>query len=271
MSTSTDTTDAMAAIEAMAARLRDEYGAEAVILYGSRADGRARPDSDVDLMIIKAGQSGGAMARSREVDAALSELGKGYWLDTLVLTPRQIESMLAQGNHFMQDVILRGMVLCEDGGFGKLVELAKESYRMDPRESEFPEYWLRIAEQDWRRVERNLRVGDPEDAGFRLQQATEKFFKGYLIRQGWRLVRTHDLVKLLDDALHYDPTLERYREVCKSVTDYYFVGRYPVEPDFPGPPDMSDESVGTAIEEIAPLIERLRAGSARVDIDEQGG
>ena len=271
MSTSTNTTDAMAAIEAMAARLRDEYGAEAVILYGSRADGRARPDSDVDLMIIKSRASRGAIERSREVDSILSDLREGYWLDAHVATPDHIESMLAQGNHFVQDVILQGRVLYEDGCFGKYVELARKSYRMDPQESDFPEYWIKIAERDIRRMILLIDNDDPEGAGFHLQQAAEKFFKGYLIRQGWRLVRTHDLVRLLDDALEYDPTLEQYRDVCKLATDFYFGGRYPLELGYPEPPDMSDENVRAALAEIAPLIERLRAGSARVDIDEQGG
>ena len=268
MSTTTSTTDAMAAIEAMAARLRDEYGAEAVILYGSRADGRARPDSDVDLLIVKSEVSGGAFARSNDVDGLLSDIKGGHRLDTQVLTPWQIEDLLARGNHFVQDVILKGKVLYENGCFVEYVELAKESYRMDPQESDFPEYWIKIAERDNRRMLLLIDNDDPEGAGFHLQQAAEKFFKGYLIRQGWRLVRTHDLVRLLDDALEYDPTLERYRDVCKLVTDFYFGGRYPVEPGYPEPPDMSDENVRAALEDIAPLIERLRAGSAKPNTEE---
>ena len=271
MSTTTSTTDAMAAIEAMAARLRDEYGAEAVILYGSRADGRARSDSDVDLMIIKAEVSGGAIARSREVDALLSELREGYWLDTHIATPEQIEGMLAQGNHFVQDVILQGRVLYENGCFKKYVELARKSYNMNPQESEFPEYWIRIAEQDYDRVIILFDNDDPVGAGYFLQQATEKFFKAYLIRQGWRLRRTHDLGRLLDDAVRYDATLEQYRAVCELVSMYQFTGRYPrytLEAYYPDLPDMSDENVRVALAEIASLIERLHSGSAKPNTEE---
>ena len=84
MSTLADTTDAMAAIEAMAARLRDEYGAEAVILYGSRADGSARPDSDVDLMIIKDGISD-YQEQVSEVRSLLADLRGGLYLDVQYL------------------------------------------------------------------------------------------------------------------------------------------------------------------------------------------
>ena len=271
MSTLPDRTDAMAAIEAMAARLRDEYGAEAVILYGSRASGSARPDSDVDLMIIKSDAPGGMIERSLQVGDILSDFRRRYDLDARVATQRQIEGMLAQGNHFAQDVILQGKVLYEDGCFKRYVELARKSYAMNPQDSEFPEYWIRIAERDYDRMRRMFRDDDPEGAGYYLQRAAEKFFKAYLIRQGWRLVRTHNLVDLLGEASLYDPSMEGFRDVCDEVGKYYFASRYPWEDRWGGPPDMSDDSVRAALAEITPLIERLRAGSARADIDGQDG
>ena len=33
-----------------------------------------------------------------------------------------------------------------------------------------------------------------------LQEAVERYFKGYLIAKGWRLDRTHDLRKLVSEA-----------------------------------------------------------------------
>ncbi|MXY46865.1 MAG: HEPN domain-containing protein [Chloroflexi bacterium] len=116
-----------------------------------------------------------------------------------------------------------------------------------------------------------LLEGDfPRGAEYSLQQAVEKFFKAYLIRQGWRLQRTHDLVELLDDALQYDSTLEKYRSVCGLVTKYSLAVRYPEShSEMSDLPVMSDENVRAALAEIAPLIERLRMGSARSDTDEQ--
>lgn len=40
------------AVTRFAERLRDEMGAERVLLFGSRATGSARPDSDYDLIIF---------------------------------------------------------------------------------------------------------------------------------------------------------------------------------------------------------------------------
>lgn len=267
MGASLDTTDATAVIEAMAERLRDEYGAEAVILYGSRAQGIARPDSDIDLLIIKSDASGGAIKRSLDADAALSDVRGGYRPDTHVVTPEQIEWMLERGNHFAQDVILQGKALHDDGCFERYVELAKKSYNMSPQESDFPEYWIRLAGRDIRMFQILMREDEPEGAGFHLQQATEKFFKAYLIRRGWRLVRTHNLVDLLDEASLYDPSIAEFRDVCDEVRKYYFASRYPWEDRWGEPPDMSDDSVRAAHAEIAPLIEALRAGSAKPNDD----
>ncbi len=269
MSTLTDRTDTMAAIEAMAERLRDEYGAEAVILYGSRADGSARPDSDVDLLIIRSRASSG-IERFNEVRAALSDLEDGLRLDTRTYTPAQVESTLARGDHFVQDIILQGKVLHAGEDFARYIDLAEKSYSMNPEDSEYPEDWIEVAEEDIEMFTILLESGHPRGAGYNLQQAVEKFFKAYLIRQGWRLKRTHDLVELLDDALQYDSDLEEFRSVCKLVTNYALVGRYPGSRDS-DLPVMNDENVRAALAEISPLIERLRAGSERVEIGGQDG
>ena len=270
MSTATDRTNALAAIEAMAARLRDEYGAEAVILYGSRADGSARPDSDVDLLIIKSDAPQGFFKTFKEVNSVLSDIKGRLSLDARVYAPEQIEKTLAIGDHFVQDIILQGRVLHKGDNFAEYIRLAEKSYNMNPQDSEYPEDWIEVAEEDLEMSMILLESGHPRGAGYNLQQAVEKFFKAYLIRQGWRLQRTHNLVELLDDALQYDSTLEEYRSICCLVTNYSLAGRYPASRSHsPNLPVMNDENIRAALAEITPLIERLRAGGARANIDVQ--
>ncbi|MXY47050.1 MAG: nucleotidyltransferase domain-containing protein, partial [Chloroflexi bacterium] len=96
-----DTTQVNAAIAAMAARLRDDYGAEAVILYGSRADGSARPNSDIDLMIIKSDAPQGFFQTFEEVNSVLSDIKGRLSLDARVYAPEQVERTLAIGDHFV--------------------------------------------------------------------------------------------------------------------------------------------------------------------------
>jgi len=65
---------------------------------------------------------------------------------------------------------------------------------MPARESLYPHDWFSKARQDLRTVEILLRErGDAEVIGFHLQQTVEKYLKGYLLAQGWKLERIHDL------------------------------------------------------------------------------
>jgi HEPN domain-containing protein len=87
--------------------------------------------------------------------------------------------------------------------------------------------WRRVARQDWHRLQVLLADGDGEGAGFFLQQAVEKFLKGFLIRNGWRLKKIHTLHALVDDAARFDPTLAAFRPFCERVSNYYVVDRDP--------------------------------------------
>jgi hypothetical protein len=47
-----------------------------------------------------------------------------------------------------------------------------------PEESQYSKDWLRIAEKDWRRVDRAIGGGDTEEAGYSLQHAIESYSGG---------------------------------------------------------------------------------------------
>lgn len=87
--------------------------------------------------------------------------------------------------------------------------------------------WLEKARKDLDRVPARLKEGDNEDAAFHLQQATEKYLKAFLLSKGWQLKKIHDLEALLDEAVKYEPSFEKFREVCEEITGYYLAGRYP--------------------------------------------
>ncbi len=98
---------------------------------------------------------------------------------------------------------------------------------MKDKESSLPEDWFNIADKDLKRVEIMLKADDLIDAGVHLQQAVEKYLKGYLLSKGWELEKTHNLVKLIDYAVEYDPSFEEFREICQRATPYYIIDRYP--------------------------------------------
>ena len=86
---------------------------------------------------------------------------------------------------------------------------------------------VEVARKDWRRVQNMLEKKDAEAAGFFLQQSLEKYLKGFLLRQGWKLKKIHELDALLDDAVKYNPNLKVFYELCDRVAGYYFADRYP--------------------------------------------
>ncbi len=126
---------------------------------------------------------------------------------------------------------------------------------MSHEESVYPSDWIRIAEKDLKRVNGLLDGLDSELAGFCLQQAVEKFLKAFLLSQGWRLRKIHDLGALLDDAVTYDGSLEEFRNVCQKISAFYFVDRYP----FVVETGMTEEDVRSSLQQVKGLIEKLRS------------
>jgi HEPN domain-containing protein len=126
---------------------------------------------------------------------------------------------------------------------------------MVPKESLYPKDWFRIAEKDFNRAQQLLELEDPEGAAYNLQQAVEKYLKGFLLSKGWELKRIHDLEVLLNDALKYESTLEEFRDLCQKVTDYYLLNRYPL----PTSVVLTTKKVRNSINQARKLIARLQA------------
>lgn len=125
---------------------------------------------------------------------------------------------------------------------------------MPPEDSSYPKDWLRIAEKDLKRLDLHLKSHDPEAAGFFLQQAVEKLLKAFLLSNGWRLKRIHDLEVLLNEALVYDASLEEYRSVCQTITTYYLIERYPLATAS----GLKESDIRDALRQVESFISRLR-------------
>lgn len=98
---------------------------------------------------------------------------------------------------------------------------------MPPEESLYPQDWFRIGAREIRRARYLLEAEDLEGAAFHIQQALEKYLKGYLLSKGWKLRRIHNLEVLLNEAIVFAPSLEEFRGECQKMTQYYLEERYP--------------------------------------------
>jgi predicted nucleotidyltransferase len=100
---------AMNEIEQFGRRIGEEFDAEKVILFGSYAQGTAKYDSDVDLLII-------TRFEGRSVDKSVQirlKLHPSFPVDLLVRTPEKILQRLEIGDQFIKDILQGGKVLYE--------------------------------------------------------------------------------------------------------------------------------------------------------------
>jgi predicted nucleotidyltransferase len=107
-----DREEARKVIGGILEKLVADYAPRKVVLFGSHAYGRPGPDSDVDLLIIKDTPER-FIDRWAEVRRILSDPKRTVPLETLVLTPKEVERRLAVGDQFLQEILEKGEVLYE--------------------------------------------------------------------------------------------------------------------------------------------------------------
>lgn len=98
------------ALRRIAQRIAAACDPELILLYGSFAKGQATVDSDVDLLVVVAGE-----ARTRELAAELRELVDGLPVpvDLKVITKQRMEDR-RQGPHgFLRSILSSGVMLYE--------------------------------------------------------------------------------------------------------------------------------------------------------------
>lgn len=87
-----------------------QYKPIKVILFGSHARGNPDKDSDIDLLIIK--ETGERfLDRWCTVGSILAGSHPSIPVDTLVLTPEEIDLRLSVGDQFIIDILKNGKLL----------------------------------------------------------------------------------------------------------------------------------------------------------------
>lgn len=97
-------------IQGILDKLVADYAPQKVILFGSCAWGDIHPDSDIDLLIVKE-TSARFIDRWNTVQRLLTGTHRSVPVETLVLTPQEIENRLTVGDHFIREIIDRGETL----------------------------------------------------------------------------------------------------------------------------------------------------------------
>jgi len=94
-------------IEKLAEAIAREFQPQRIILFGSYAYGKPRPDSDVDLLVIKPLQTHSA----REALQILDRVKPRFGVDLVVRSPEDVRNRLAWHDAFLEEITREGTVL----------------------------------------------------------------------------------------------------------------------------------------------------------------
>jgi uncharacterized protein len=96
-------------IKKLCRRIAEEFKPEKIILFGSQAYGKPRPDSDVDLLVVMEFE-GSYFQQAHQIRM---RLGLSLPIDLLVNTPEQLQYRLEIGDRFMREIVECGKVMYE--------------------------------------------------------------------------------------------------------------------------------------------------------------
>ena len=96
------------AIRRMAQEIASRFAPQRIMLFGSYAAGHARPDSDVDVLVIMPARN--EIGQSLRIEESLDS---PFSLDVVVRTPKNLARRLREGDWFLKEAVAQGKVLYE--------------------------------------------------------------------------------------------------------------------------------------------------------------
>lgn len=131
---------------------------------------------------------------------------------------------------------------------------------MSATESSLPDDWFDHGDLDLQAAEILLRQGGPLSiVAFHLQQALEKYLKGFLLAQGWPLRRVHDLELLIQEAIARDADFGPFLAPCQRIAEYYIETRYPIGVRSPLHSEVLETELSTACALIHLIRQKMTA------------
>lgn len=175
-------------IDCMVQRIVKKFHPEKIILFGSRARGDARPDSDVDLLVVM------PVKKSKwETKWAIHQ--------ALPPTPVSVDVIVTTPEDFAWRKDVVGTIEWPAAREGKVLvnnslPLEKEMSLMPHPDLAVIREWIAKAENDLLNAVHTLKLGEqcPTDTVcFHAQQCVEKYLKAFLVFRVTSFSKTHDI------------------------------------------------------------------------------
>jgi uncharacterized protein len=223
---------------AIVQRLAEAYEPERIYLFGSRARGDFRPESDYDLLVILPDDAplerqkdtlGSESLRYLKAAVSVVVHGSSYFEARRCLKASLPGIVTREGKLLYGR---EGLSATEDGGVAK---------SDDTRE------WLRKAEEDLKSADLLFGASPPLSGAvlFHCQQATEKALKALLAWYDVPFGKSHNIEDLGKACLALDTSLSDSVERACSFTDYAWKFRYSDGGSLPSL-EITQEAVETA-------------------------
>jgi uncharacterized protein len=251
------------ALDAMTRALVDAARPSRIILFGSRARGEARPDSDYDLVVELEYESSDYSPMLGRLTSAATALSRGISVDVMIRRPGQIEARRDDPGYMDWDIARHGIVLYPPGLSSEVLR-PKSAPANRVREHEPYESikdWLERADQDFRASELTLAAGESAAwgaAGFHAQQLAEKYLKILLVQAGVHPPKFRALDELIREVRIAGYDFPPFATECALLNPYAVAIRYPEQAPLPS------EEEGRRVIDAAQRI--VAAARARLEI-----
>ncbi|MGH7605264.1 MAG: HEPN domain-containing protein [Gemmatimonadaceae bacterium] len=256
-------------VDEIVATLIARFNPRLIYLFGSRARGDARPDSDYDFLIEieRTPESSEVRKESRnsltDFPAADVQLHVRY--------PDELERRKDDPGVIDWDVIREGKLLWASPSARPIIPAptggrVREPDRTPPRSLGD---WLARADRDLR-VSLHLSANAaewPNEICFHCQQSGEKFLRALIIAQHERPARTHNLDELLGQLLALGFSLGEIRSDCVLLSKFAVQTRYPDDEKYarvaeeipmPEPIVFSEQDAREAIAALNRIVAAVR-------------
>lgn len=100
------------AIDDVVRQIVEKFRPRKIILFGSYARGKPRPESDVDLLVVMET----ALKPVRQEIEICQNIDYEFGLDLLVYTPAVLAERVRLGDSFLREIIRDGKVVYESAG-----------------------------------------------------------------------------------------------------------------------------------------------------------
>jgi HEPN domain-containing protein len=240
-------------LESIVASILRHTQPELILLFGSRAYGSPREDSDYDLMLVIRDPASVESARLAACDA-VREVGVSA--DIVAVSVDDYQRQQDDPGLFPFLISRQGRVLYATGLVPQ--RLASPGRVSEPRGEEGLAMWIKRANSDLRAAEDLLSAADPSwDAiCFHSHGCVEKLFKALVVRAGTFPPRTHELGDLLTLQPLPISNDEMLRVACKLLMDLYPRSRYGPLPE--PTPDEARQAIAAARQVRALLLPWLQ-------------